>query len=57
VIAPKAVLYSGPSTTYQQIGVLPEGLNVRIERQRQDFYKIRAKGQFGWVEHTTLGVV
>lgn len=57
VIVPKAILYSGPSTTYQKIGELPEGLAVRIERQRQDFYKVRTKGQFGWVAHTTLGVV
>ena len=57
VIVPKAILYSGPSTTYQKIGELPEGLAVRIERQRQDFYKIRTKGQFGWVAHKTIGVV
>ena len=57
VIESKAILYSGPSTTYQQIGFLPEGLTVNIERQRQDFYKIRTKGQFGWVAHKDLGIV
>lgn len=57
VLDKNTILYSGPSTTYQQIGTLPEGFAVNIERQRQDFYKIRSKGQFGWVIHTALGII
>lgn len=57
VIDSQAVIYSGPSTTFQQIGVLAEGQEVRIDKQRQDFFKIRAQGQFGWVARGALGVI
>lgn len=57
ILEQNTILYSGPSTTYQQIGKLPEGFAVNIERQRQDFYKIRSKGQSGWLAHTTLGII
>lgn len=57
VLDKKMTLYAGPGTTYQHIGALVEGREVRIDRQRQDFYKIRAKEQTGWVERKALGVI
>lgn len=57
VIDNKALVYTGPSTTYQQVGKLIEGCEVLIDRQRQDFYKIRAHDQIGWVERKSLGVI
>ncbi len=57
VIDVKALVYAGPSTTYQQVGTLIEGQEVFVDRQRQDFYKIRAKDQFGWVERKALGII
>lgn len=57
VIEPKVILYAGPSTTYQQVGVLSEGYEVRVDRQRQDFCKIKTKNQFGWVARSALGFI
>ena len=57
VIEPRVVLYAGPSTTYQQVGVLVEGCEVRVDRNRPDFCKVKTKSQFGWVERSALGFI
>lgn len=57
VIESGVTLYSGPSTTYQKIGVLPEGCEVRVDKQRQDFCKIKKKNLTGWVVRNSLGFI
>jgi uncharacterized protein YraI len=57
VIEPRALLYAGPSTTYQQVGLLAEGCEVRVDRNHQNFCKIKTKDQFGWVERSALGFI
>lgn len=57
VIERQVTVYSGPSTTYQQVGVLTEGQEILIDKQLQDFLKIRTKGQFGWIARSAVGVI
>lgn len=57
VVEQNATLYAGPSTTYQQVGVLLEGREVFVDKQRQDFCKVRTKGQFGWAARSALGFI
>jgi hypothetical protein len=57
VIESRVMLYSGPSTTYQQLGVLPEGSEVRVDKQRQDFCKITRKKLSGWIVRSALGFI
>jgi tetratricopeptide (TPR) repeat protein len=58
VIEPKGItLHSGPAASYQKIGSLPEGSELRIDQQRDDFCKVRSHTQFGWVARSTLGFI
>ena len=57
VIESHVTLYAGPSTTYQQVGDLAQGVEVLVDRQRQDFCKIKTKNKFGWVTRASLGFI
>lgn len=57
IVDQSATLYSGPSTTYQKLGVLPEGSEVCVDKQRQDFCKVKKKGASGWIVRSALGFI
>ena len=50
-------IYSGPSTTYQKIGVLKKGDEVRVDVQERDFYKVSTYTWSGWTTRSNLGII
>ncbi len=57
VLEASSDLYSGPALTYQKIGQLKEGDEVRVEAQERDFYKVGAHGWSGWIARGKLGII
>jgi len=50
VVAKKAALLSGPSDSFQQLGFVPQAKEVIISKGSGDFFKIKFKGQVGWMK-------
>lgn len=57
VVSKKALLMSGPGNNFQQLGNLPEGSEVLIQQESDNFYKIKFYRQIGWVNQKDVGKV
>lgn len=54
VVVPKAILWSGPSKNFQQLGFIPLAKEAVINKKSDDFYKVKFNGQVGWVNRKDI---
>jgi hypothetical protein len=54
VVAKKAVLLSGPGKSFQELGGLSEAAEVLIQKESDDFYKVKFGRQGGWVNQKEI---
>lgn len=54
VVGSKAILWSGPSNNFQQLGFIPLAKEAVINKKTDDFYKVKFNGQVGWVNEKDI---
>lgn len=58
VLDPELKVYSGPQTLSTEVFVIHEGTKVQVEREQDNWYKIRLlDGKEGWVQDQSVGVI
>jgi uncharacterized protein YraI len=57
IVLPQATLYSGPGTTYTQLGQLPEGQELVTIKESNGFYKIKHNGFIGWIPASAIACI
>jgi tetratricopeptide (TPR) repeat protein len=57
VVSQKVSLFSGPGENYQRLGTLPEAQELVIQRESDDYYKIKIGRQIGWVNKKYIQTV
>jgi len=54
VVSESAILLSGPSKNFQELGVLPQASEVTIQKSSDGFYKIKFNKLFGWTSKNNV---
>ncbi len=49
VLSKEVKILSGPGDSFQMLGILPQTAQVRIQRDSDDYYKIKFQRLIGWV--------
>ena len=54
VTSQKAILYSGPSTTYAHLGSITQAYEVIIKKESNDYFKIQTHDTIAWASKQDL---
>jgi hypothetical protein len=57
VIRKNVALLSGPGNKFQQLGTLPEAVEVVIQKRSDLFYKVTFQRQIGWVKQSDIEAI
>ena len=57
VVMRDSVVYTGPSTKFRKLTLLPQGDEVSILRKSESFFKIKSPHIYGWVSQKAIGRV
>lgn len=57
VTSQQSILYSGPGTTYHELGTLGQADEVVIQRESDGYYKVKASPLFGWIIKDAVGII